>query len=130
MSETKLQEPQDATLLDVLIDAFEKNEVLGGFHYRQLPLADEAAAVRKFAALADEAKRWKGAALRTQETSSRRIAVWDDLEIRQAGRGILVRIRTPRFHHWWHEGASWEGDPMAQIFDWIRQEDGHGENLG
>lgn len=126
MSETKSQEPRDATLLDVLIDGFEKNEVLGGFHYRQLPMADQAAAARKFAALVDEAKRWKGAALRIQETSSRRIGEWDDLEIRQAGRGILLRIRAPWFHHWWHAAPSWEGDPMAEIFDWIQQEDALG----
>lgn len=29
--------PEDATLLDVLIDGFEKNEILDGFHWRSLP---------------------------------------------------------------------------------------------
>lgn len=42
--------PADATLLDVLIDGFEKNEVLRGFHGRLLPMPDEAAAVEKFTA--------------------------------------------------------------------------------
>jgi hypothetical protein len=30
--------PEDASLLDVLIDGFEKNEVLDGFHPRDLPM--------------------------------------------------------------------------------------------
>jgi hypothetical protein len=37
--------PEDATLLDVLTNGFEKNEVLRGFHWRVLPMTDEAAAV-------------------------------------------------------------------------------------
>jgi hypothetical protein len=49
--------PEDATLLDVLVDGFEKNESLRGFHWRVLPMNDEPAAVRKFASLADEACR-------------------------------------------------------------------------
>ena len=52
--------PEDATLLDVLIDGFEQNEALDGFLWRQLPMPDERAAVRKFGALVDEARRWKG----------------------------------------------------------------------
>ncbi len=43
--------PEDATLLDALIDGFERNEVLAGFHCRELPLPDEEAAVRTFASL-------------------------------------------------------------------------------
>jgi hypothetical protein len=37
-----------ATLLDILIDGFEKNETLDGFHWRNLPMPDEAAAGGKF----------------------------------------------------------------------------------
>ena len=36
-----------ATLLDIPIDGFEKNEVFGGFHRRELPMPDEGAAARK-----------------------------------------------------------------------------------
>jgi len=36
--------PDDATLLDVLIDGFEKNELIDGFHWRQLPMPNEHAA--------------------------------------------------------------------------------------
>ena len=57
---TKRRTPEDATLLDVLIDGFEKNELLEGFYWRQLPMPDERAAARKFDALTDEARRWKG----------------------------------------------------------------------
>jgi hypothetical protein len=59
-----------ATLLDILIDGFEKNEILDGFHWRNLPMPDEAAAGGKF------------------------VSWWPDLEIRQAGRGGRVRART------------------------------------
>jgi hypothetical protein len=37
---------EDATLLDVLIDAFEKNEIFGGYHWRELPVPDTDSAVR------------------------------------------------------------------------------------
>jgi hypothetical protein len=113
---------EDATLLDVLIDGFEKNEVLHGFHWRDLPMQDEDAAVRKFGALVDEARRWKGPPSRLEEEPPRRIAAWADLEIRQVGRGIMVRARAPSFADWWHERKTWEGDPMGPIYDWLEAE--------
>jgi len=122
MEKTNTQE--DATLLDVLIDGFEKNEILGGFHWRDLPMPDEAAAARKFGALVDEARRWKGQPGRLQEEPPRRIASWPDLEIRQVGRGVMVRARAPRFADWWHDRKTWEGDPMGPIFDWIEEDRG------
>jgi hypothetical protein len=114
--------PENLTLLDVLIDAFEKNEILDGFHWRSLPMPDEAAAVRKFASLSDEAARWKGSHVRYEEREHRRLVAWDDLEIRQAGRGVMVRARAPRLDGWWHDRATWEGDPMGALYDWIREE--------
>jgi len=50
-----------------------------------------------------------------EEAGDQRLAAWPDLEIRQAGRGILIRARAPRFDRWWHERATWEGDPMGSI---------------
>jgi hypothetical protein len=113
---------EDVSLLDVLVDGFEKNEVLDGFHWRELPMPNEMAAARKFAILAEEARRWKGPPLRYEEESERRLATWSDLEIRQAGRGIMVRAKAPSFNHWWHESTTWAGDPMGPIFQWIEQE--------
>ena len=120
MTDGKRQD--DASLLDVLIDGFEKNEVLRGFHWRDLPMPDEAAAARKFATLAEEARRWKGAPLRYEESEARRLAAWPDLEIRQTGRGIMLRIKAPCFGRWWHEPTTWAGNPMGPIFDWIEEE--------
>jgi hypothetical protein len=57
------------TLLDVLIDGFEKNEVRYGYHWRELPMPNEVAAVRQFARLAQEARRWKGERARTEQGS-------------------------------------------------------------
>jgi len=114
--------PADATLLDVLIDGFEKNEVLRGFHGRWLPMPDEAAAVEKFTALTDEARRWKGAPLRSEEREGRRLSAWLDLEIRQAGRGVMVRARAPRFDYWWHDPPTWAEDPMSALFAWLQEE--------
>ena len=51
---------EEATLLDVLVDGFEKNETIAGFHWRTLPMPDEAAAARKFEALADEGATLEG----------------------------------------------------------------------
>ncbi len=126
MTNGKLQD--DATLLDVLIDGFEKNEVMHGFHWRQVPMPNEGAAALKFASLAAEAQRWKGTPLRTEERSGRRLAAWSDLEIRQAGCGIVVRVKAPWFSSWWHEPKTWSGDPVAQIFEWIEEE--AAQNLG
>lgn len=117
---------QDVTLLDVLIDGFEKNEILGGFHWRDLPMPDEAGAVEKFHSLAEEAKRWKGAPIRSEEHAGRRLVAWPDMEIRQVGRGIMVRAKAPWFSSWWHDSTTWAGDPMGPIFDWIKQDaNGH-----
>jgi hypothetical protein len=112
---------EGATLLDVLIDAFEKNEVMYGFHWRTLPMPDEASAVRKCAALVEEARRWKGAPSREESTPTRRMAAWDGLEIRQAGRGIMVLARAPWFS-WWHSREAWEGDPIGPLYDWLEEE--------
>ena len=120
MREPKLQ--RDVTLLDVLVDGFEKNEILHGFHWRNLPMPDEPAAVSKFTALAAEARRWKGPPARVSEESARRLIAWRDLEIRQAGRGIMVRVRAPWFEGWWHDADTWRGDPMGSIDSWIVEE--------
>jgi hypothetical protein len=121
MREGKTQ--RDASLLDVLIDGFEKNEALDGFHWRNLPMPDEPEAVRKFAALAGEATRWMGQPARFEDAGPRRIAAWPDLEIRQIGRGIMVRARAPWFQ-WWHDHKTWEDDPLGPIYDWLNEERG------
>jgi hypothetical protein len=115
--------PSDATLLDILVDGFEKNEVLDGTHRRLLPLPDVDAATRKFGELADEARRWKGEPLRSFARDGRRLAAWSDLEIRQAGCGILVRARHARFADWWHDDKVWVHDPMATVAEWHDEED-------
>ncbi len=110
-----------ASLLDLLIDGFEKNEILDGTHWRSLPMLNEEAAARKFEALVDEARRWKGTPTRHDVAGPRRIAAWPDLDIRQCERGIMVRVRAPWFT-WWHERATWEGDPMSSIYAWLEEE--------
>jgi hypothetical protein len=95
---------------------------MGGFHWRSLPMPDEAARGRKFASLSDAAARWKGSPVRTEEREHRRLVAWDDLEIRRAGRGVMVRARAPRLDGWWHDRATWEGDPMGPLYDWQRAE--------
>ena len=119
---TKRRTPEDATLLDVLIDGFEKNELLEGFYGRQLPMPDERAAARKFDALTDEARRWKGPPTRVDEQPGRRLNAWPDLEIRLAGRGLLLRARMPQFNDWWSDERTWHGDPMTPAFDWIAED--------
>jgi hypothetical protein len=115
--------PQEAvTLLDILIDGFEKNEVFRGFHRRELPMPDEGAAVRRFDALSEEARRWKGPPERQQEDVMRRLVAWPDLEIRQAGRGVMVLARAPGFDAWWHGEQTWDGDPMGAVRDWLRED--------
>lgn len=122
-TKTQLQ----ATLLDVLIDGFEKNEIIGGFHWRDLPMPDEASAIAKFRELTEEATRWKGQPVRAAFEGGRQISAWPDLEIRRIGRGIMVRAAAPWFDGWWHRAATWEGDPFGPIFKWIDEESGDGQ---
>ena len=114
--------PDDATLLDILIDGFEKNEILGGSHVRVLPLADEPAAARRFAALVAEARRWQGEPAVHDDAGPRRVASWARLEIRQVERGVMVRVRAPWFSGWWHERATWAGDPLGPMYAWLAEE--------
>ena len=118
----KARSREEVTLLDVLIDGFEKNESFTGFHCRELPMPDEDAAHRKFTAFSDEGRRWKGTPIRAQDDAGRRIVSWEDLEIRQVGRGVMVRVRPPGFSSWWHDERTWEGDPMGPMFDWLEAE--------
>lgn len=85
-------------------------------------MPDEPSAVAKFATLAKEAERWKGAPDQLEERHERRLALWDDLEIRQSGRGIMVLVRAPRFDEWWHERSTWRDDPMGPIYAWLDDE--------
>lgn len=113
---------EEASLLDVLIDGFEKNEILDGFHWRNLPMPDVPAAIRKFDALADEARKWKGEPAREQTSSVRRLVAWPDLEIRQSGRALMVRARAPWFSDWWNASKTWADDPMQDLYAWLEEE--------
>jgi hypothetical protein len=111
--------PREATLIDILVDGFEKNEVLGRFHDRSLPLSTVEEARTKFESLCDEATRWKGEPLRREHSGPRQLAVWSDLEIRQAGRGVLVLAAAPCFDHWWHDASTWADNPMGDVRRWV-----------
>jgi len=73
---TTCNQPQNATLVDLLIDGFEKYEMLGGFHMRTLPLPDDAAAARKFGEFFEEARRGKGESLHAEATAERQLVRW------------------------------------------------------
>lgn len=113
---------RDATLLDVLVDGFEKNESLDGFHWRSLPMPDEETAARKLTEWADEVTRWRGPPTRSVTSGPRRIAAWPDLELRQAGRGLMVRARAPNFGAWWNAPDTWRSDPMSELHAWLEEE--------
>lgn len=114
--------PLQATLLDVLIDGFEKNEIMDGFHDRVLPLPTELDAQTKFVELANEATLWMGAPTSATDTGRRRLVVWSNLELRQAGRGILIRARAPWFSDWWHLDETWNGEPLGELYEWLAEE--------
>ncbi len=117
------KDQESVTLLDLLIAGFERNEVLGGYHWRELPMPDREAAARKFEALYAEAERWHGAPLRFEQGFERQLALWPELELRQAGRGVLVRVPAPRIESWWSEPKTWAGEPMRAVAEWIDDED-------
>lgn len=66
--------PHEATLLDILVDGFEKNEILDGFHWRSLPMPHDDGAARKFLDLVEEPTRWKGDPTRVETGGPRRLA--------------------------------------------------------
>jgi hypothetical protein len=109
-------------LLYVLIDGFEKNEVLDGWHWRDLPMPDEDSARRKYSALIAEATRWKGPPVRVVTEAGRGLSAWSDLEVRQAGRGVMVRVCAPWFDNWWHDEKTWAGDPMGALHAWADEQ--------
>lgn len=111
----------DVSLLDILIDGFEKNEVEAGYHRRDLPMHDEDAAAKRFAAWAREATSWKGTPAASDHAGPRRFVRWPDLEILQAGRGVRVLARAPSFDSWWHESATWAGDPLGLVRAWMAE---------
>jgi len=119
----KTARPESVTLLDVLIDGFEKNEILRGSHMRVLPLPTAAAARRKFQAFAKEARRWKGSPTSESVAGPRRFAAWADLEVRQLGRGVMVLARAPWFSDWWNKKGVWDDDPIGPLYDWLAEDD-------
>ena len=52
----------------------------------------------------------------------RSLAEWPELEIRQAGRGIFVRVRSAWFADWWSAPETWAGEPMDALYDWLDEE--------
>ena len=113
-----------AMLLDTLVDGFERNEALGGFRHRDLPMPNENAAIRKLRSLMEEASRWKGPPARLQEDGAHRIIAWPGLELRRVGRGIVVLARPPWFSAWWHARETWQGNPMGPIHVWLEEKRG------
>jgi hypothetical protein len=111
----------DVTLIDLLVNGFEKNESIGGWHWRQLPAPDAATAIRKFEEFAAEGRRWKGKPLESVSDHDRRALVWSDLQIRQKGRGVLVAGKSENVASLWHEDDTWDGDPMGDVFDWFSE---------
>ena len=76
----------------------------------------------KFDSLSVEVTAWKGLAVDTTDKDGRASATWADLELRQAGRGILIRVLAPWFGDWWHAANTWDDDPMDQLYDWLAED--------
>ena len=77
-------EPEDTSLLAALADCFEKNECLGGWFMRQLPLADAPAAARKYREFRAELVRWKGPPLAEDEGPDWQRADWGEIRMKRA----------------------------------------------
>lgn len=112
---TDRRRPEDSTLLDILIDGFEKNEVLGGMHLRRLPLPSAEAGRAVFDRFVAEASTWQGAPTDVRDEGHRAVVRWPDLEIWWAGRGIHIRARSS-VRHWWHALSTWADDPTEAVW--------------
>jgi hypothetical protein len=111
----------DVTLIDLLMNGFEKNESIGNWFWRQLPAPDDATAIRKFEEFAAEGRRWKGEPLESVSDSDGRAIVWSDLQVRQKGRGVIVAGRSETIAQVWYANSSWNEDPMGEVFDWFSE---------
>ncbi len=111
-------EPEDTSLLTVLMDGFEKNESMGGRFWRQLPLKDAGLASRKYLEFRDELMRWKGPPKLEDSGVGFQRADWGDIRMKQAGRGVMIWVRAAGVSSWWHRRETWAGDPMAEAWEW------------
>jgi hypothetical protein len=111
----------DVTLIDLLMNGFEKNECFDDWFWRQLPAPDDATAIRKFEEFAAEGRRWKGEPLETVSESDGRAIVWSDLQVRQKGRGVLVAGKSGNIASLWYADSTWNGDPMGDVFGWFSE---------
>ena len=109
---------EETSLLGVLMDCFEKNETWNGWFLRRLPLADAPTAARKYREFRDELVRWKGQPSIDEEAGGWRRADWGNIRMKQAGRGILIWVRSEGVSDWWHESDTWRDDPLAEAWDW------------
>ena len=66
---------------------------------------------------------WRTSHARVDGSPFLEAAWWADLEIRQVGRGVMVRVRAPRFT-WWNDRQTWDGDPIGSVYDWLEEERG------
>ena len=113
-----IMRPEETTLLAVLVDCFEKNEVIDGCFHRWLPLGDPQTADRKFREFRDELARWKGSPRAEDAGLGWQRADWGDIRIKQGGRGIMVWVARTGVRDWWHAEETWDGDPLADVWDW------------
>lgn len=110
--------PEETSLLGMLADCFEKNELIEGWFRRELPLADPPAAGRKYREFREELVRWKGRPQAEDAGPGWQRADWGDIRMKQAGRGIMVWLRSAGVSQWWHESRIWAGDPLADAWEW------------
>lgn len=114
--------PQEATLLDVLMDGFEggqgSQEVRLGWRERALPLPSLEAAGGKYIELVEEARRWFDSDGVECVEGGRRCTVWPRLRIAQAWRGVVVLALYSDFDAWWRtiSDAAWSDVHEATRF--------------
>jgi hypothetical protein len=101
------------SLATVLVDGFEKNEILGGWHERVCPFSTDADARAAFETWAVELRSWLGPPSLAHDD---RYAWGDRARILVSGRGVGVWITCDaRFREVWADQRTWEGQPLVGL---------------
>ena len=121
MTENDHTTNEDLTLLAVLSQCFEVDEMIDGYHLRTAPFGSETVAVARFAQWKSEIEHWLGP--REGEDAGGdgedwQRAWWPDLRMKRTGRGIAFWVRSARVERWWHDTELWEDPGLDGLWQW------------
>lgn len=104
------------SLLTALVDGFEQNEIVDGWHPRTCPFASDDAARVAFRLWAMEITRWLGEG---RAIGDRAVEWPKQLRMKRDGPCVGIWIRADfDFRERWHSRAMWQGGRCDGAMEW------------